>query len=480
MSLLFVVLMTLNVLNLVYLFLLNTTYLLISLLSFRALRKYSRRLKSFSVDHLLGNIGGAPPITIVVPCYNEEPTCVESVRSLLNLHYPDYEVLVVNDGSKDETLVRLIEAYELELTPRMPLSDVPTAEVKGVYKSQKFSNLWVVDKSNGGKADALNCGINFCQTPLFSAIDADSLLEADALLRVVRPFLENAHTVASGGIVRIANGCEVGHGKVTRVSLPKSLIARLQVLEYLRAFLAGRMGWSELGGTFVISGAFGLFRRSTVVELGGYDTNTVGEDMELIIRLHRHCLEADIPYEIAYIPDPVAWTQCPEDLKTLSGQRDRWQRGLMEALIKHRKMFFNPRYGRVGMLAYPYYFLLEMLGPFIELAGYVSVVITLLMGLISVPFLLAFFLVAFVYGSVISIFSLALEELTFRRYQRLGDLFGLILTAMIESFGYRQLLSWWRFRGMVRRIFKGQTGWGKMTRTGFQTANTSKTNPAKS
>ncbi|MEZ0369121.1 MAG: glycosyltransferase [Candidatus Sericytochromatia bacterium] len=468
MSALFAFLTALNTANLVYLFLLNTTYLLISLLSFRALRKYSRRLKSFSVDQLLGTIGEAPPITVVVPCYNEEETCVESIRSLLNLHYPDFEVMVVNDGSKDETLERLIEAYELEPTPRMPLSDLPTAQVKGLYKSQSMANLWVIDKDNGGKADALNCGINFCQSPLFSAIDADSLLEPDALVRVVRPFLENANTVASGGIVRIANGCEVENGMVRKVRLPKSLVARFQVLEYLRAFLAGRMGWSELGGTFVISGAFGLFRRATVVQMGGYDTSTVGEDMELIVRLHRYCLEAKQPYEIAYVPDPVAWTQCPEDLKTLGNQRDRWQRGLMEALFKHRRMFFNPRYGKAGMLAYPYYFLLEMIGPVIELAGYVSVLITLMMGMLSPAFMIAFFLVAFIYGGIISIFALALEELTFRRYQNLSDLLRLIATALLESFGFRQLLSWWRFRGMMRRLLMGKTGWGQMTRTGFR------------
>lgn len=468
MSWLFVLLMVLNVLNLIYLFLLNTTYLVISLLSFRALRKYARRLKSFNVAHMLGNFGGAPPITVIVPSYNEAETCVESVRSLLNLHYPDYEVLVVNDGSKDQTLELLIEAYDLEPTPRMPLSDIPTAAVKTLYKSQRFSNLWVIDKANGGKADALNCGLNFCQTPLFSAIDADSLLEADALLRVVRPFLENAHTVASGGIVRIANGCEINHGLVSKVSLPGSIVARFQVLEYLRAFLAGRMGWNELGGTFVISGAFGLFRRSTVVQVGGFDAKTVGEDMELIVRLHRYCLENKVAYEIAYIPDPVAWTQCPEDLKTLAKQRDRWQRGLMEVLLKHKVMFFNPKYGRVGMLAYPYYFLLEMLGPFIEIMGYFSVIITLLMGILSPTFMLAFFLVAFIYGGIISIFSLALEELTFRRYQRMSDLLLLIFTSLLESFGYRQLLSWWRFRGMLRRIFTGSSEWGEMRRKQFQ------------
>lgn len=470
MSWIALILFVLSALNLVYLFLLNTSYLLISLLSFRALRKYARRLKSFQVDHMLGNFGGAPPITVIVPSYNEEETCVESIRSLLNLHYPDYEILVVNDGSKDKTLERLKQAYELELNPRMPISEIASANVRAIYKSQKSPNLWVVDKENGGKADALNCGLNFCNTPLFCAIDADSLLEADALLRVVRPFLENANTVASGGIIRIANGCEITNGLVSKVSLPSSVLARFQVLEYLRAFLSGRMGWSELGGTLVISGAFGLFRRSSVVQVGGFDTRTVGEDMELIVRLHRYYLEKKIPYEIAYIPDPVAWTQCPEDLKTLSKQRDRWQRGLMETLFKHKIMFFNPRYGNVGLLAYPYYFLLEMLGPFIEVAGYASVLFALLTGILSPTFMFAFFLVAFIYGGIISIFALALEELTFRRYQKLGDLVRLILTSLLESFGYRQILSWWRFKGMVMRLVSGKTEWGEMQRKKFQSA----------
>ncbi len=457
----------LNTINLVYLFFLNTIYLLTSLISFGALRKYARRLKSVNIEHLL-NSAGAPPISLLVPSYNEEATCVDSVRALLNLQYPEYEILVVNDGSKDNTLKRLTKEYQLEPVSRMPLTNIPTARVRRVYRSERFSNLWVIDKENGGKADALNTGLNFSHTPLFCAIDADSLIERDALLRVVRPFLENADTIAAGGIIRIANGCTVERGVVTDVRLPSSIWARFQVLEYLRAFLAGRMGWSVLGGTIIISGAFGVFRRSLVAAAGGYEKETVGEDMELIVRLHRYAREKKMKYDIAFIPDPVAWTECPEDLKFLANQRDRWQRGLMEALFKHRIMLFNPVYGRVGLLAYPYYFFFEMIGPVIELLGYISVVALALMGKLSLSFTIAFLLIAFVYGSIISVFAVALEELTFRRYQRISDLVQLMFTAVLENFGYRQLLTFWRVRGTLRRLTSRKTKWGKMERKGFR------------
>lgn len=385
MKAIFIFLMILSITNLLYMFFLNSMYVITSVLSFGALRKYSRRLKSVSIEYLLTS-AGSPPITVIVPAYNEEATCVDAIRALLNLQYPEYEVLLVNDGSCDQTLQRLIDAYDLETAHRTPLSNLQTESIRAVYRSLKFSHLWVVDKENGGKADALNAGINMCQTPLFCAIDADSLLEPDALLRVVRPFLEQRETVAVGGIIRIANGCVITDGVVRQVRLPKTWLARFQALEYLRSFLSGRMGWSVLGGTLIISGAFGLFKRSLVVDIGGYQTDTVGEDMELIVRLHRYCLEQKQSYDIAFIPDPVAWTECPEDMKTLANQRDRWQRGLMEALWKHRVMFFNPRYGRIGLLAYPYYFFLEMMGPVIEMMGYLSIVLTALLGMLSTGF----------------------------------------------------------------------------------------------
>jgi len=462
-----VVLDLLNAFVLFYFVALNGVYMITSVLAFAALRRYARRLKSLDTDDVLAS-GAALPITLIAPAFNEEATCVEATRSLLALHYPDYEILVVNDGSRDATLARLTEAFDLVRAPRMRTSDLPSTPIRGVYRSRRHRNLFVIDKENGGKADTLNAGLAYCRTPLFCAMDADSLLEPDALLRVVRPFLEDARTVAVGGVIRIVNGCDVSNGVVTRVGLPANRLARFQVLEYLRAFLAGRMGWAALDATLIISGAFGLFRRATVVEVGGFATDTVGEDMELVVRLHRHCREQRRPYRITFVPDPVAWTECPESARMLGRQRDRWQRGLTEALTRHWRMLFNPRYGRIGMVAFPYFFFLEMLGPIIEAGGYVTFVIAVILGRASGAYIVAFLMVAFVLGLALSLAAVALEELSFHRYPGIRALMSLFGLALIEPFGYRQLSTFWRFRGMISAI-RGQKGWGAMTRRGFGT-----------
>jgi len=409
-----------------------------------------------------------PPISLLAPAFNEERTCVEAVRSLLTLEYPEYEIIVVNDGSADGTLGRLVDAFELEPAVRIPTAGVPTQPVKAVYRSRIHPSLWLLDKENGGKADALNAGLNHCYTPVFCAMDADSLLEPEALLRIMRPFLEDRTTIAAGGILRIANGCLVDRGRVVRVGLPSNVLAGFQVLEYLRVFLSGRMGWDALHATLIISGAFGVFRRSAVVAVGGYATDTVGEDMELVVRLHHHFRGRAIPYRIHFVPDPVAWTECPETLSVLGRQRDRWQRGLFQALTRHRGMLLNPRYGKVGMLAFPYFFFLEMLGPVIELLGYASLVFTILSGRADWIFVGAFLAVAVVLGGVLALSAVALEELSFRRYPRLADLLGLFGLAALENVGYRQLNTWWRGRGAYSAL-RGRTTWGKMTRRGFTT-----------
>jgi cellulose synthase/poly-beta-1,6-N-acetylglucosamine synthase-like glycosyltransferase len=459
-----------NVIVVIYFVILNLSYLMTTLFAYYALRKYANRLQTVDIEDLISR-GGVPPITLLAPAYNEEATCVESVRALLTLRYPEYEVVVINDGSRDRTVEVLCDAYEMEPAERLPTAELATAEVRGVYRSRRHHNLWLIDKANGGKADALNAGVNYCRTPLFCAMDADTLLERDALIRVIRPFLEDDATVAAGGIIRIVNGCRVEHGTVTDVRLPSNPLARLQVLEYLRAFLGGRMGWDALDAMLIISGAFGIFRRALVVEVGGYWTDTVGEDMELVVRLHRHCRENDIRYRIAFVPDPVAWTECPESLRILSRQRDRWQRGLWQALMRHKVMLFNPKYGRIGFLAFPYFFFLEMLGPAVELGGYFTFALAVASGRISYLFAAAFLMVAFVFGTALSIATVGLEELTFRRYTRFSDLFRLLLVAIAENFGYRQINSFWRIRGLLS-LNKQKKGWGAMTRKGFQRPTT--------
>jgi cellulose synthase/poly-beta-1,6-N-acetylglucosamine synthase-like glycosyltransferase len=454
-----------NLATLTYFTLLAAFYLVSSVLAFRFLRRYATRLKALDVEALVTS-GAAPPVALVVPAFNEERSCVESVRALLTLNYPEYEVLVVNDGSTDGTMDVLIAAFGLARATRLPSAELPTQPVRRLLRSALHPNLWVVDKENGGKSDALNAGLNICRAPLFCTIDADSILEPDALLRATRPFLEDDRMVAVGGIVRVVNGSTVDRGRVRTVRLSHRLLARLQVVEYLRAFLSARVAWSELNASLIVSGAFGLFRRDVVVEAGGYSTGTVGEDMELVVRLHRVCRDRGIVPRVVFVPDPVAWTECPETLAGLARQRNRWQRGLLESLAKHIRMFGNPRYGTVGLLAYPYFLLLEGLGPLIEIAGYVAFGITLVAGLWSPPFVASFLLLAVIVGIALSAAAVALEELTFRRYPRWMDLLRLFSAAVVENLGYRQLNQWWRLQGTIA-VLRGVRHWGAQQRRGF-------------
>jgi cellulose synthase/poly-beta-1,6-N-acetylglucosamine synthase-like glycosyltransferase len=458
----------LNLGALAYMLLLNSSYLVTILLAVRPLRRYARRAERENVNDVLTS--GAPPISILAPAYNESAVCVEATQALLSLVYPEYEVIVINDGSTDDTLAKLTQAFDLEPAARAPTASVPSKPVKAVYHSRRRPNLWVIDKENGGsKADALNAGIAYCQTELFCAIDADTLLDRDALGRIVRPFLEDERTVAAGGTIRIVNGTTVRLGIVEQVRLPRSFLARMQVLEYLRAFLVGRVGWDRIDCLLIISGAFGLFRRSLVVEIGGYKTDSLGEDMDLVVRIHRRCRDRKMPYRVTFAPDPVAWTEAPERARVLEGQRNRWQRGLLQVLWRERAMMLNPRYGRIGMFAFPYFWLAEGLSPLIELVGYASFVVSFLLGAVSPLYALALFTLSFLFGAALSFAAVGLEELTFRRYERWGDLVRLMGLALVEPFGYHQMNLWWRLKGLWSAI-TGDTRWGAMERRGFQLA----------
>ncbi len=451
---------------LVYFILLNTYYLVTSLFAFLALHRYSRRLVSIDVDDLIAK-AGAPPVTIIVPTYNEEATIQEAVRSLLTLRYPSYEILLVNDGSTDRTLEVLKHTYQLQPAPRFPMATIQTAPVRGVYQSRLHPHLWVIDKENGKRADAINAGVNYCRTPLLCIVDADGLIEPEALMRIVRPFLEDARTVASGGIIRVVNGCRVKDGLVQEVRLPRNWLVRFQVVEYLRSFLAGRVGWDALHIMLLISGAFGLFRRDLVVAVGGLAPDSIGEDFELTVRIHRYCRENRIPYAVHFVPDPVAWTEVPDTLAVLERQRNRWQRGLIDTLRRHIRLLLNPRYGRIGLVAYPYFFFFEMLGPFVEFTGYLVLALLFALDLASPAYFWLFLMVALLFGATLSITAVGLEELSFRRYTRLQDLIWLLLCAFLENLGYRQLITYFRIRGTIAYL-RGQTGWGSMERKGFQ------------
>jgi cellulose synthase/poly-beta-1,6-N-acetylglucosamine synthase-like glycosyltransferase len=409
----------------------------------------------------------APPIALLAPAYNEELSIVENIRSLLALHYPNFEVIVINDGSKDNTLRAVLDAFELTPVQRSFDLAVEHQQIRGLFGSPRYPQLLVIDKVNGGKADALNAGINLSRSPLFCSIDADSLIEPDALLRAVQPFIDEPElTIAVGGTIRLANGCRISAGRVVEIGLPRNLLALFQVVEYLRAFLMARLAWSQVQTLTIISGAFGIFSRQIAIKVGGYSHKTVGEDLELVVKFHRYMRDIRRPYRIVFTPEPVCWTEAPESLKILGRQRSRWQRGALEAFFKHRDMLMRPRYGRIGAVAFGHMFLVDVLGPIVEILGYVLIPIMWGLGLLSADYLLAFLAVTFNFGVVISVGSLILEEVELRRFPRARHLAVLTAAAVLENFGYRQLNNLWRIRGLMQYL-RGTSGWGDMTRVGF-------------
>ena len=450
---------------LIYFLAVNTIYLAFTLIAFFRLRSHRRRWTTRALGGVMRS-PATPGISVVAPAYNEESTVAESVRSLLLLNYPLFEVVLVNDGSRDRTLDVAVRTFDLVRAPATYEQPIPTQPVRGVYRSISGTDLVMIDKENGGKADAMNAGINAARYPLVCVIDADSLLEEHALSRAVLPFIEDPETVAAGGIVRIVNGSRVERGRVVDVRLPGNPLAAVQVVEYLRAFLAGRVAQSAMKMLLIVSGAFGVFRRDAVIRAGGFRTDTIGEDMELVVRLHRIYRERGAHYRIVFLPDPVCWTEAPDTVAMLKGQRNRWQRGTLQTLGFHRRMLFNPRYGSVGLVGLPYYLLFEGLGPILELAGYVLTMVGVVLGLIDIVFAQLLFLAAVVYGTLISLLAVVLEELAFRRYPRMLDLIKLAAYGIVENFGYRQLTTWWRFMGTVD-YFRGRRDWGVMTRKGF-------------
>jgi cellulose synthase/poly-beta-1,6-N-acetylglucosamine synthase-like glycosyltransferase len=450
----------------VYAFASNFNYFVLMALGFFVLRTQRSTEGSMERDPLFVS-KLMPGISVIAPAHNEEPSIAQSARSMLQLEYPEHEVIIVNDGSTDNTLQRLVEEFHLYKSNRQPLQNFVTAPVKAVYESQNLK-LLVIDKENGGKSDSLNAAMNYANTPLIAAVDADSLLESNALLLVVRPFLEDERTVAAGGTIRVVNGCKVEDGAVTKVGPPPSLLAKFQVVEYLRAFLGGRVALGYVNSLLLISGAFGLFRRESIIEAGGFAVGSLAEDLELVIRLHRINREKKRDYKIVWVPTPVCWTEVPDSNKIVRIQRKRWQRGGVETMWKHRGMLFNPKFGIVGCFGMPYLLLLEILGPCIEITGYVITIIGLLIGFIQIQSAVLFFIGQVLFGTMISISAVLLEEFTTRRYVHPKDLVSLIGAGFIENFGYRQLNSLWRFEGMFDLVrSKKKRVWGKMIHKGF-------------
>lgn len=447
-----------------YFILLNGGYLALNLLSILSLRRSEHRRILNELPQVYSAL--EIPISILVPAYNEEETIAASVRSLLQLSYSEFEIIVINDGSRDGTLAALQREFALQPFPEALRVQIPTQPVTAVYQSARYPNLRVIDKQNGGKADALNAGVNASRYPLFCGVDADSILQRDSLQRVVRPFLDDNSMVATGGTIRIANGCEVSGGYLTKVGLPSNPWAMFQVVEYLRAFLFGRLGWSAMSGMLIISGAFGLFRKDVVVMVGGYRPKTIGEDMELVVRMHRVLREKRIAYNIEFVADPVCWTEAPEDRKTLRTQRIRWQRGLSESLAANWGLMFSRNGGAPGWVAFPFMILFEWLGPVVELGGYLFMAFAFWFGLVSWNAFALFLFVAIGLGILLSASGLLLEEMSFHIYPKGSQLARLGVVVVLENFGYRQLNSWWRLMGLYKWLAQTESTWGTMTRKG--------------
>lgn len=458
---------------LVYGLILFGSYILIGILSSMELSSYTKKNSHFRF-HTIEGYKTLPSVSVIAPCYNEEKSIVQNIRSLLLINYAHIEIIVVNDGSSDHSLQKAIENYDLVRVDLAYDQTIKTELIRGIYKSSNkaYSNLIVIDKDNGGKADALNSGINISKSDLFLSIDVDCIIEPDAVYRMVKPFLEQSSgkkVIASGGVIRVANSCEIEDGQIKKVVYPSNLWARFQVLEYFRAFTLGRMAWSKINGLLIISGAFGMFDRELAQVVGGYDRNTVGEDLELVVRMRKYMhTEVKQDYQVAFIPDPLCWTEVPSDFNILWRQRNRWTRGSIETVIRHRTMFFNPKYGRIGMLSFPFWVFFEWLAPIFEVIGIIYFLTVFSFGDINqqVFFLLLALIFAFAFS--FSLFAILFETFVFNRYKGYKFLIKAFYTAIIEMIIFHPLNLFFALSGNFDYFFrKNKKGWGVMTRSGF-------------
>lgn len=446
--------------------LLSIIYVIQMFVSFFRVRKNYN--KHFSDDYLrYVDSNNLLPISLIIPAYNEQENIVQNIRSLMKMNYPCYEIIVVNDGSTDKTGELVIGAFDMHPIETSIRYQIQTKTIRGVYFSKKYPNLLFVDKENGGKSDALNAGINLSSYPLFTCLDADSRVEKDALLMLSLEFIKDSRTVVAGGIVRIANGSKIVDGELKGFTMPKKLVERFQIVEYYRSFLSGRVFWSATNSLLIVSGAFGLFRKQTVIDVGGYKLNTIGEDMEIVVRIHRYMRKKRIKYRVIFNELSICWTQGPMSMKDIRSQRRRWQIGLMDTLIAHRSMTFNPRYGMVGLLSVPYNWVFELFGALIETIGYFLIPFSLLMGELNMFFFVTYFLLAVMLGIILSEGSLVLEQYTHRAAMTAKQSISISIYAILENFGYRQMISLFRVEGILK-YRKLRKTWGKIKRKEFE------------
>ena len=458
---------------LVYGITLFTIYFFGVVLSNRAIKRNKRKSWFLEVKDIV-SATDVPSVTLVAPAYNEGLTIVENVKSLLSIQYPFYKLILVNDGSTDDSMKQLIEEFDLEpFDSSFITQPITTAIVNYIYKSKKpqYRHLTVIDKNNGGRSDAINAGINFAESELVLCTDADCIIEQDAVLKMVRPYLEEGYQeiVACGGSIGIANDSIIQNGILKKLKVPRDFISTVQVVEYIRAFLVGRMGWGEINGLMLVSGAFGMYPRTRLIEVGGFNPKTVGEDLELCIRLRVHMEKLKKPYKVVYIPETLCWTEAPSTYEVFVKQRDRWARGLWETLKLHKNLFLNPRYRNMGIFFFPYWCFFEFGAPLVEFLGLIFLFLFGYLGFINWSTAILLFMAVYLLGCIFSTISIFMYVKNFRHYATGSQITELLLAAYLEPFLFHPVLVYGQMKGYYKKIFGIKSGWGTMTRKGFKT-----------
>jgi len=410
------------------------------------------------------------PISLIVPAYNEEKNIYESIQSFQKQTYKNYEIIIVNDGSKDKTLETVLSKFKFEpIKFEESKFKLCKSKIKAIYRNEEFK-MTLIDKENGGKADSLNAGIDWATTEFVCGVDADSLLDPKAFERVMVEFNLDETLMACGATIRVVNGAKIESGQIKRVNVPTSYIELCQLLEYTQSFLMGRLGWQLFDATMIISGAFGVFKRKALLEINGFDKNSIGEDMDLIVRMHRHFLKENKDYTIGFIPDPLCWTEVPSNFKTLSNQRNRWQRGLLASIFKEDRFLFNTRKSFFSRFVIPFYLITEILSPILEILSYILVAVGLFFNFISWKIVVLFFTIGLLFSIMMTLIAFVFEEKNFSKDLTVSQLVYILFGSLFMNIGYRQYMAWQRFKGVIDFYLKKQE-WGKMDRTGFTQQN---------